>query len=91
MTSDFVQFVDDEEESAEETALFCDEPIAEEDALFSDEPNSEEAELYSDEPIEPLERSAFELDYVGVKAPQFSFSRLKGADPLLGNGNCDTP
>ena len=25
-----------------------------------------------------------ELDFVGVKAPQFSFSRLKGADPLLG-------
>lgn len=25
-----------------------------------------------------------ELDYVGVKAPQFSFSRLKGADPVLG-------
>jgi len=29
------------------------------------------------------ERSALELDYVGVKAPQFSFSRLKGADPIL--------
>jgi len=26
----------------------------------------------------------FDLDYVGVKAPQFSFSRLKGSDPLLG-------
>jgi carbamoyl-phosphate synthase large subunit len=25
-----------------------------------------------------------DLDYVGVKAPQFSFSRLKGADPVLG-------
>src|SRR5438067_3667601 len=24
-----------------------------------------------------------DLDYVGVKAPQFSFSRLKGADPIL--------
>lgn len=24
------------------------------------------------------------LDHVGVKAPQFSFSRLKGADPVLG-------
>ncbi|MDH3250789.1 MAG: carbamoyl-phosphate synthase (glutamine-hydrolyzing) large subunit, partial [Acidimicrobiia bacterium] len=36
------------------------------------------------ERVRPLERSAFELDYVGVKAPQFSFSRLKGADPLLG-------
>lgn len=29
-------------------------------------------------------RSVFELNYVGVKAPQFSFSRLKGADPCLG-------
>lgn len=27
--------------------------------------------------------SALDLDYVGVKAPQFSFSRLKGADPIL--------
>ncbi|RMH61165.1 MAG: carbamoyl-phosphate synthase (glutamine-hydrolyzing) large subunit [Calditrichaeota bacterium] len=26
----------------------------------------------------------FELDYVGVKAPQFSFTRLEGADPILG-------
>ncbi len=34
--------------------------------------------------VEAPEKSAFELDYVGVKAPQFSFSRLKGADPLLG-------
>ena len=25
-----------------------------------------------------------DLDYVGVKVPQFSFSRLKGADPVLG-------
>lgn len=25
-----------------------------------------------------------DLDHVGVKAPQFSFSRLKGADPVLG-------
>ena len=24
------------------------------------------------------------LDYVGVKVPQFSFIRLKGADPVLG-------
>ncbi|MBI2548484.1 carbamoyl-phosphate synthase (glutamine-hydrolyzing) large subunit [Candidatus Woesearchaeota archaeon] len=31
----------------------------------------------------PLTRSSLELDYVGVKAPQFSFSRLKGADPTL--------
>lgn len=30
-----------------------------------------------------IEKSAFELDYVGVKSPQFSFSRLRGADPVL--------
>ncbi|MEW5937125.1 MAG: carbamoyl-phosphate synthase (glutamine-hydrolyzing) large subunit [Candidatus Thermoplasmatota archaeon] len=29
-------------------------------------------------------RSSFDLDYVGVKAPQFSFTRLKGSDPVLG-------
>ena len=28
--------------------------------------------------------NTLDLDYVGVKAPQFSFSRLKGADPTLG-------
>ena len=28
--------------------------------------------------------NALDLDYVGVKAPMFSFSRLTGADPLLG-------
>jgi carbamoyl-phosphate synthase large subunit len=26
----------------------------------------------------------FDLDYVGVKSPQFSFTRLKGSDPVLG-------
>ena len=30
------------------------------------------------------EKSAFDLDYVGIKASQFSFSRLQGADPVLG-------
>ena len=30
------------------------------------------------------QNSTLDLDYVGVKAPQFSFSRLRGADPLLG-------
>lgn len=30
------------------------------------------------------EYRTLDLDYVGVKAPQFSFSRLKGADPVLG-------
>ncbi|MEM0492566.1 MAG: carbamoyl-phosphate synthase (glutamine-hydrolyzing) large subunit [Candidatus Thermoplasmatota archaeon] len=29
------------------------------------------------------EGSSFDLDYVGVKAPQFSFFRLKGSDPVL--------
>src|SRR4029450_12087666 len=27
--------------------------------------------------------SLLDLDYVGVKAPQFSFSRIRGADPAL--------
>ncbi len=36
------------------------------------------------EEVEPLNKSIFELDYVGVKAPQFSFSRLQLADPVLG-------
>jgi carbamoyl-phosphate synthase large subunit len=35
-------------------------------------------------PVEKLDKSVFELDYVGVKAPQFSFSRLAKADPVLG-------
>ncbi|RTZ90746.1 MAG: carbamoyl phosphate synthase large subunit [Planctomycetota bacterium] len=37
-----------------------------------------------DEQVDCPSKSAFEFDFVGVKAPQFSFSRLKGADPLLG-------
>jgi len=32
----------------------------------------------------PVENRALELDYVAVKAPQFSFPRLVGADPMLG-------
>lgn len=32
----------------------------------------------------PVEKSSLDLDYVGIKASQFSFSRLKGADPILG-------
>jgi carbamoyl-phosphate synthase large subunit len=35
-------------------------------------------------PVEKPKKSVFELDYVGVKAPQFSFSRLAKADPVLG-------
>ncbi len=34
--------------------------------------------------VPPIDRSSFDLDYVGVKAPQFSFARLKGSDPILG-------
>ncbi len=34
--------------------------------------------------VPKIDRSAFDLDYVGVKAPQFSFTRLKGSDPVLG-------
>jgi carbamoyl-phosphate synthase large subunit len=35
-------------------------------------------------PVKEWSSSSFELDYVGVKAPQFSFTRLQGADPTLG-------
>ncbi len=35
-------------------------------------------------PVEKLSKNAFDLDYVGIKASQFSFSRLQGADPVLG-------
>jgi carbamoyl-phosphate synthase large subunit len=35
-------------------------------------------------PVGEVHRSLFELDYVAVKAPQFSFARLAGADPVLG-------
>ena len=35
-------------------------------------------------PVEKPNKSAFDLDYVGIKASQFSFSRLQGADPVLG-------
>ena len=32
--------------------------------------------------IPPIDKSSLELDYVGVKSAQFSFSRLKEADPV---------
>ncbi len=35
-------------------------------------------------PVEKPAKSLFDLDYVGVKASQFSFSRLQKADPVLG-------
>jgi carbamoyl-phosphate synthase large subunit len=34
--------------------------------------------------VEKPDKSLFDLDYIGVKAPQFSFSRLLKADPVLG-------
>ena len=34
--------------------------------------------------VDKPSKSAFDLDYVGIKASQFSFSRLQGADPVLG-------
>jgi carbamoyl-phosphate synthase large subunit len=34
--------------------------------------------------VENIDKSSFDLDYVGIKAPQFSFTRLKGSDPVLG-------
>ncbi|MDD2937275.1 MAG: carbamoyl-phosphate synthase (glutamine-hydrolyzing) large subunit [Proteiniphilum sp.] len=37
-----------------------------------------------DIPVVKPEKSAFDLDYVGIKAPQFSFTRLQKADPVLG-------
>ena len=36
------------------------------------------------EPFEIPNKSAFDLDYVGIKASQFSFARLLKADPVLG-------
>jgi len=36
-----------------------------------------------DWPVPEITLKPFNLEYVGVKAPQFSFTRLKGADPTL--------
>lgn len=35
-------------------------------------------------PVEKPAKSLFDLDYVGIKASQFSFNRLQKADPILG-------
>lgn len=35
-------------------------------------------------PVEKPKKNLFDLDYVGIKASQFSFSRLQKADPVLG-------
>ncbi|MBK7260279.1 MAG: carbamoyl-phosphate synthase (glutamine-hydrolyzing) large subunit [Ignavibacteriae bacterium] len=34
--------------------------------------------------VPDVEHHLYDLDYVGVKAPQFSFTRLQGADPTVG-------
>ena len=40
--------------------------------------------IMTGEPVTAPSKSAFDLDYVGIKASQFSFSRLQKADPVLG-------
>ncbi|MCC8154341.1 MAG: carbamoyl-phosphate synthase (glutamine-hydrolyzing) large subunit [Tannerellaceae bacterium] len=35
-------------------------------------------------PVEKPNKNVFDLDYVGIKASQFSFNRLQKADPVLG-------
>jgi len=42
------------------------------------------AMLFPDRLLEKPNKSEFELDYVGIKASQFSFTRLQKADPVLG-------
>jgi len=36
------------------------------------------------EKVPKIDKSSFDVDYVGVKASQFSFTRLKGSDPVIG-------
>ncbi len=40
--------------------------------------------LMMGEKVPKIDKSSFDVDYVGVKAPMFSFTRLKGSDPVLG-------
>lgn len=40
--------------------------------------------LMMGERVNKIDKSSFDLDFVGVKASQFSFTRLKGSDPVLG-------
>lgn len=40
--------------------------------------------LMMGERVPNIDRSSFDVDYVGVKASQFSFTRLKGSDPVTG-------
>lgn len=44
----------------------------------------EATRIMMSEDVFKISRSAFDLDYVGVKAPMFSFTRLKGSDPVCG-------
>ena len=36
------------------------------------------------EPVDKADSSTFDIDYIGIKASQFSFARLHKADPVLG-------
>lgn len=40
--------------------------------------------LIMGEKVARIDKSSFDVDYVGVKASQFSFTRLKGSDPVVG-------
>ncbi|MCK4893306.1 MAG: carbamoyl-phosphate synthase (glutamine-hydrolyzing) large subunit [Calditrichia bacterium] len=42
------------------------------------------SKVIMDVPVNPQQDAIFQMNYVGVKAPQFSFTRLEGADPTLG-------
>ena len=41
-------------------------------------------DIMLDKEVQKFDSSIFDLNFVGVKAPQFSFTRLGGADPRLG-------
>ena len=42
------------------------------------------ARIFAGEAVEPMRVDQSKLPYIGVKAPQFSWGRLLGADPVLG-------
>ncbi len=42
------------------------------------------ARIWCGEDVKPVEVDLSKIKHVGVKVPQFSFTRLRGADPLLG-------
>jgi len=41
-------------------------------------------QVFLEQKLQPMNLDLSKLPYVGVKAPQFSFRRLHGADPILG-------